>query len=371
MMGTKDMRVMKAEFWQKLLVTLGFVATLPIFTAMLTGGAVAAENTITGAGATFPQPIYAKWAEIYQKSTQTRLNYQAIGSGGGLKQILAKTVDFGASDIPQTIEWQVKNGVIQFPAIIGGIIPAVHLDGIKPGTLKLTGEILADIYLGRITKWNDPAIAKLNKDLHLPNQNIAVIYRNDGSGTTYNLSYYLAQKSAVWKEKIGIGNALEWPIGFGAKGNDGVATLVKQQNGAIGYLEYGYVKQQALNYALLENAAGKFPQPNLVSFEAAAANADWDRAPGFNVTLTDAPGDKSWPITATSFILVPSTVNDPTHLVEVLKFFSWAFQNGQQTAHDLDYATLPSKLVTRINEVWYFSLSDREQKPIWTKKPSK
>ena len=313
--------------------------------------------TITGAGATFPLQAYNKWADSYQKIRKVSLNYQAIGSGGGLKQILAKTVDFGASDIPQTIEWQDQNNVIQFPAIIGGIAPGINVPGIKPGSLKLTGEILANIYMGKITKWNDAAIAKLNPGLPLPDLRIAVIYRNDGSGTTYNFSDYLSKKSAEWKDKIGVGSALEWPTGFGGKGNDGVAALVKQQNGAIGYLEFAYIKQQSMNYALVANAAGKYPVPSLASFEAAAANAKWDKVPGYNLLLTDQPGDKSWPITATSFIILPRKADESGRVVAVLEFFQWAFQHGKDAAHDLDYATLPDNLVTKIKADWRAKLT--------------
>lgn len=321
--------------------------------------------SITGAGATFPLQAYSKWAETYQKISKVTLNYQAIGSGGGLKQIQAKTVDFGASDIPQTLVWQNQNNLLQFPAIIGGIVPAINLKGIKPGTLKLTGEILANIYLGKIKKWNDTAIFALNPGLDLPDMVITVIYRNDGSGTTYNLSDYLARKSQIWKDVIGVGNALEWPTGFGGKGNDGVAALVKQQNGAIGYLEYAFIKQQNLNYALIQNQAGKYPQPNLASFEAAAANADWDKALGYFLILNDQPGDNSWPIAATSFIIVPRQVDDPAQLQAVLQFFNWAFKNGQAAARALDYATLPPNLVKKINLDWQLLLSTTAKQPVW------
>ena len=325
-------------------------------------------SVITGAGATFPLQIYSKWAESLLRTSNISLNYQAIGSGGGVKQILAKTVDFGASDIPQTLEWQSKNNLLQFPAIIGGIVPAINLKGIKPGTIKLTGEILADIYLGKVKKWNDAPIAALNPGTTLPDLAISVIYRNDGSGTTFNFSDYLAKKSADWKKQVGVGNALEWPTGFGAKGNDGVAALVKQQNGAIGYVEYAFIKQQGLNYALLQNLAGKYPQPSLASFEAAAANADWENALGYYQILTDQPGANSWPITATSFVIVPRQVDNPTQLMAVLKFFAWAFENGQKAAHDLDYATLPPKLVKKIIGDWRYLLTDKDKNPVWTGK---
>ena len=348
------------------------LALLTLMVLTLIGGSVKTQATessvITGAGATFPLQIYSKWAETLLRTSNISLNYQAIGSGGGIKQILAKTVDFGASDIPQTLEWQSKNNLLQFPAIIGGIVPAINVKGIKPGTLKLTGEILADIYLGKVKKWNEPQIAALNPGMALPDLAISVIYRNDGSGTTYNFSDYLAKKSADWKKQVGVGNALEWPTGFGAKGNDGVAALVKQQNGSIGYVEFAFIKQQNLNYALIQNLAGKYPLPSLASFEAAASNADWDNALGYYLILTDQMGANSWPITATSFIIVPRQVDNPTQLMAVLKFFAWAFENGQKNAHDLDYATLPPKLVKKITADWRYLLTDKDKNPVWTGK---
>ena len=259
------------------------------------------------------------------------LNYQPIGSSGGLKQISAKSVDFAASDIPQTMDWQEQNSVLQFPIIIGGIVPAINIKDIKSGTLRLTGGVLADIYMGKITNWNDARIRKLNPSLNLPNQMIAVLFRNDGSGTTYNFSDYLAKKSTDWHDKIGVGSTISWPTGNGAKGNDGIATLVKHVPGSIGYVDYAYAVDAGLIFALLENREGQYPKPNLASFEAAAANANWDKAPGFRLTLSDQAGPDSWPMTAVSFVLVQREQANFDRAVTTLRFFSWAMRNGPKT----------------------------------------
>ena len=324
----------------------------------------AASAEITGAGATFPYHAYKKWAESYKNFTSVGLSYQPIGSSGGLKQIAAKNVDFGASDIPQTLDWQEQNGIAQFPIIIGGIVAAVNVKNVKPGELRLTGEILADIYLGKITNWGDARLKKLNPNLNLPNQTIAVIYRNDGSGTTYNFSDYLAKKSNDWRDKIGVNSTLSWPTGFGAKGNDGIASLVKRVPGAIGYVDYANAKDEGLIYTLIENRDGQYPDPSLASFEAAADNANWDKAPGFRMTLTDQPGAKSWPLTAVSYVLVRRDQINIDRATSTLKFFSWAMRNGQKIAHDLDYATLPMELVSKIEDNWKVRISSAG-KPLW------
>lgn len=320
---------------------------------------------ITGAGATFPFPIYAKWAEGYKAKAGVGLNYQSIGSGGGIKQILAKTVDFGASDAPQTVEWQDTNGIVQFPMIMGGIVPVVNVGGVKPGEMKLTGEVIADIYLGKITNWNDKAIAELNPTLSLPSLPIAVVYRSDGSGTTFNFADFLAKKSPEWKEKVGVNTALEWPTGLGGKGNEGVAALSARTVGAIGYVEYAYARQNKLSHTLVKNKDGIFVGPSLDAFTAAASNADWANAPGYRLILTDQPGKDSWPITATSFILMHRNQEKPDTALAVLKFFDWAYKNGGQTARDLEYAPMPPNVVALVQATWAKSIKGGET-PIWT-----
>src|SRR5690606_32976279 len=272
---------------------------------------VAHAADITGAGASFPYPIYAKWAAQYQQETGNRVNYQSIGSGGGQQQIIAKTVDFGASDDPMKGEALDENGLFQFPAIVGGTVPVVNVDGIKPGELKLSGEIIADIFLAKITKWNDPAITAMNPDAKLPDASIIVVHRSDGSGTTFGWTNYLSKVSSDWKEKVGEGKAVKWPVGQGGKGNEGVANYVKQLSNSIGYVEYAYAKQNGLSHAALQNQAGKFVQPEYDSFAAAAAGADWKAAPGMGVVLTQQPGEKSWPVTAATFVLVHKVADKP------------------------------------------------------------
>src|SRR5215211_1949382 len=301
--------------------------------AILAGPVAAAD--ITGAGATFPFPIYSKWAEAYRKETGTGLNYQSIGSGGGIKQIQAKTVDFGATDAPLKGEDLMKHGLVQFPTVMGGVVPVVNLEGVAPGRLNLTGELLAEIYQGRIARWSDPKLAALNPDLTLPNVPITPIYRSDASGTTSVFTSYLAAVSDDWKGALGAGTTVSWPVGQGGKGNEGVAAAVKQVPNAIGYVEYAYAKQIKIPYALVQNRAGKFPQPDDASFKAAAAQADWSSAPGFGISLNDQPGDQAWPITAATFILVPQTPEKPERTAEVLKFFDWAYRNGAALAAGL------------------------------------
>src|ERR1051325_6204097 len=292
---------------------------------------------ISGAGATFPYPVYAKWADAYKKETGVGLNYQSIGSGGGIKQIKAKTVTFGASDAPLPGKELDEAGPAQCPMVMGGIVPVVNLEGVAPGELTIDGPTLASIYLGTIKKWNDPAIAKLNPGKTLPSTAIALVHRSDGSGTTYNFTYYLSDVSPDWKSKVGTNTAVQWPAGIGAKGNEGVANNVAQTKGSIGYVEYAYAKQNKLTHAHQANHAGKTVAPTADSFQAAAANADWKSQPGYGVILANQPGDGSWPMTAATWILLYKTPSDPATTAEALKFFNWSYSKGQDMAKDLDY----------------------------------
>ncbi len=326
---------------------------------------LAGAADITGAGATFPYPIYAKWADAYRKQTGVGLNYQSIGSGGGIKQIVAKTVDFGASDMPLKVEDLQKNGLMQFPAIMGGVVPVYNLKGIDSGKLKFTGEILADIYLGKIKNWNDPALQSLNPDAKLPNQPIVVVHRSDGSGTTFLFVNFLSQVSKEWADKVGVGTSVKFPAGQGGKGNEGVANYVRQLPGAIGYVEYAYAKQNKLAVGQLRNRAGTFVSPTDESFKAAAAGAEWAKTPGMNVVLTHQPGAQSWPITGASFILLHTTQAKPENAREVLKFFEWAFKNGQKMAADLDYVPMPDSVVKLIRSEWTKQIKDASGKSVY------
>ena len=342
-------------------LTRGFVAAAAV--AFGLGSAVAAD--ITGAGATFPYPIYAKWAEAYKQKTGIGMNYQSIGSGGGIAQIKAKTVDFGASDAPLKPEDLQAAGLMQFPAIIGGIVPVVNLEGVGPGALRFTGSVLADIYLGKIKKWNDKAIADLNPGVKLPDELITVVRRSDGSGTTFNFTDYLSKVSPEWKSKVGSSTAVSWPEGVGGKGNEGVAAYVQRIKGSIGYVEYAYAKKNNMAYALVQNKEGQYPKPDNDTFQAAAAYADWKNAPGYYQIITDSPGKTSWPIAATSFILLHVKQDKPQNAAEVLKFFDWSFKNGQKMADDLDYVPLPPTLIAQIEDSWKSQLKDRSGNPIW------
>jgi phosphate transport system substrate-binding protein len=338
-----------------------------IFGGALVAAAIATSSfaaDITGAGATFPYPIYAKWADAYKKSTGNGMNYQSIGSGGGIKQITAKTVDFGASDMPLKAEDLQKNGLVQFPAIMGGVVPVYKLEGIGPGQLKFTGALLAAIYLGKVAKWNDPAIAKVNPGVKLPAENISVVHRSDGSGTTFLWSNYLSKASPDFKSAVGEGTSVKWPTGVGGKGNEGVASYVQKINGAIGYVEYAYAKQNKLAYGQLQNKAGKFVAPDDETFKAAAAGADWNSAPGMGVVLTDQGGDKAWPITGASFILLHAKQEKPDAGREVLKFFDWSFKNGERMASDLDYVPMPEPVVKQIQAAWK-RVTDGSGKPVF------
>jgi phosphate transport system substrate-binding protein len=325
--------------------------------AIVAAGLVAASTSafaadITGAGATFPFPIYSKWADAYKKETGNGLNYQSIGSGGGIKQIEAKTVTFGATDMPLKVEQLDKNGLVQWPMVMGAIVPVVNLDGVKPGELVFDGDTLANIYLGKITKWDDAAIKKLNPNAKLPSEAITVVRRSDGSGTTFNFTDYLSKASPEWKTKVGSGTAVEWPTGVGAKGNEGVSGNVGQTKNSIGYVEYAYAKQNKLTYTAMVNKAGKPVQPTVEAFQAAASNADWAKAPGYYVILTDQPGEKSWPVTAATFILMHKEPVDKAASAEAVKFFKWAFAKGDKMAEELDYIPMPDPVVKLIEKTW-------------------
>jgi len=328
------------------------------------GTSPATAVDITGAGATFPYPIYAKWAEAYKQKTNVGMNYQSIGSGGGIAQIKAKTVDFGASDMPLKPEDLQAAGLMQFPAIIGGVVPVVNLEGVAPGAIRFTGPVLADVYLGKIKKWNEKPIADLNPSLKLPDELITVVRRSDGSGTTFIFTDYLSKMSAEWKQKVGSSTAVSWPEGVGGKGNEGVAAYVQRIKGSIGYVEYAYAKRNKMAYGALQNKDGQFVQPDDDTFQAAAAFADWQNAPGFYQILTDQPGKTSWPITGASFILMQTKQDKPQNAAEVLRFFDWALKNGQKMASDLDYVPIPEAVVKVIADAWKTQLKDASGKPI-------
>ena len=320
---------------------------------------------LTGAGATFPYPIYSKWAEAYKASTGIGLNYQSIGSGGGIKQIKAKTVDFGASDMPLKAEELEKEGLMQFPAIIGGVVPVVNLDGVMPGQLKLTSDVIAGIHLAKITKWNAPEITALNPGLTLPNLAITVVHRADGSGTTFIWCDYLSKANADFKATIGAATAVKWPIGVGGKGNEGVAANVQRIKGAFGYVEYAYAKKNKISHAQLKNRDGEFVQPGDETFKSAAANADWQGTPGMGVILTYQTGKNSWPATGASFILMHKVQPEALTGRAVLKFFDWSYKNGATMASELDYVPLPPTVLTLINETWKAQLKDTNGKALW------
>jgi len=325
----------------------------------------AAAADLTGAGASFPAPIYAKWADAYQKATGNRINYQSIGSGGGIKQITAKTVDFGASDMPLKADVLDKDGLVQFPTVIGGVVPVVNLAGVKPGELRLTGPVLADIYLGKITKWTDKAITDLNPGLALPAGDIGVVRRADGSGTTFIFTNYLSKVSADWK-KVGEGTAVQWPVGLGGKGNEGVSAFVQRLPGSIGYVEYAYAKQNKLTHAILKNASGNFVAPDDLTFKAAAAHADWTKS-NFAEILTEQTGKDAWPITGATFILMHKVADKPAQAAEVLKFFDWSYKNGARMADELDYVALPDSLIKLIRGSWS-QIKDASGKPVFVGK---
>jgi phosphate transport system substrate-binding protein len=327
--------------------------------ALLLGATAFASHAIdiTGAGASFPFPIYAKWAADYKAASGNAVNYQSIGSGGGVQQITAKTVDFGASDDPMSGEQLDKIGLMQFPAVIGGTVAVVNIDGVTSGKLKLTGPVLADIYLGKVKNWNDPAIQSMNADIKLPAAPIIVVHRSDGSGTTFGWTNYLTKVSADWKEKVGEGKAVKWPVGQGGKGNEGVAAYVKQLKNSIGYVEFAYAKQNSLAWTQLTNKEGKTVQPELKSFAAAAVNAKWDSAPGMGVVLTDQPGPDSWPVTSATFILMHKDQAKPENGKAAVAFFEWAFAKGADSAAAMDYVPLPTAVTDQIRANWKANLT--------------
>ncbi|HEX4297871.1 MAG TPA: phosphate ABC transporter substrate-binding protein PstS, partial [Devosia sp.] len=328
---------------------LSGIAALAV-AAALTGTALAAD--ISGAGSTFIYPVFAKWADAYKTATGTGLNYQSIGSGGGIKQIEAKTVTFGATDKPLSDDELAKNGLIQFPMIMGGIVPIVNIDGVKPGDLVLDGKTLAGIFMGTITSWDDPSIKALNASLSLPSAPIVVVHRSDGSGTTFNFTDFLGKYSDDWQTNVGSDTAVEWPVGIGAKGSEGVANTVKQTIGSIGYDEYAYAAQNNLSYAKMVNAAGKVVAPSLDTFNAAASNADFADAKNFNLVITNQPGDKSWPIAASTWVLIHTQPDDAAAAGEALKFFDWAYKGGKEQSKALDYVSIPDPLVALIEKSW-------------------
>jgi phosphate transport system substrate-binding protein len=337
------------------------VASLALSAGFVAGAAMAAD--ITGAGATFPYPLYAKWATTYKATTNNSMNYQSIGSGGGIKQIQSKTVDFGASDMPLKAEELEKSGLTQFPTVIGGVVPVVNVPGISAGQVKFTGPVLADIFLGKISKWNDPALAGLNPGVKLPDQKITVVRRSDGSGTSFIFTNYLSKVSSEWASKVGSNTAVNWPTGVGGKGNEGVANYVTRIKGAIGYVEYAYAKQNKLAYGQLKNESGSFVSPDEKTFKAAAANADWKKAPGFYLILTNQAGKDSWPISGATFILMHKKQDKPAQGTEVLKFFDWAYKNGDKTALELDYIPMPDSVKAVIRTSWK-QITDASGKPV-------
>jgi phosphate transport system substrate-binding protein len=317
--------------------------------AMTVTSAVWAQD-VTGAGATFPAPLYAKWADAYNKATGARINYQSVGSGAGIKQINSKTVDFGASDMPLTDEVLSKDGLVQFPTVIGGVVPVVNIKGIQPGQMKMTGQVLGDIYLGKITRWNDAALAALNPGLPLPDAAISVVRRADGSGTTFIFTNYLSKVNTEWKSAVGEGTAVKWPTGAGGKGNEGVAAFVSRLPNSIGYLEYAYVKQNKLTYTLLKNKDGNFAAPDAANFKAAAAGADW--AKSFYQILTEQPGKDTWPISGATFILMHKKQDKPMQATNSLKFFDWAYNSGDKMADELTYVPLPDSVKALVRTQW-------------------
>ncbi|MDT7836686.1 phosphate ABC transporter substrate-binding protein PstS [Aquabacterium sp. OR-4] len=325
----------------------------------ITGAAQAQD--VTGAGATFPAPLYAKWADAYNKATGARINYQSVGSGAGIKQIKSKTVDFGASDMPLKDEDLAKDGLVQFPTVIGGVVPVVNIQGIQPGQIKLTGQVLGDIYLGKITKWNDPAITALNAGVPLPAADISVVRRADGSGTTFIFTNYLSKVNAEWKAKVGDGTAVNWPIGAGGKGNEGVAAFVQRLPNSIGYVEYAYVKQNKMTYTQLKNKDGVYVSPSDTAFKAAAAGADWSKT--FYQITTEQPGKDAWPLSNPTYILMYKVQDKPASASAALKFFDWAFANGDKAADDLDYVPLPDSVKALVRKQWG-EIKDASGKPV-------
>lgn len=339
--------------------------------ALLAAGFILAPSAfatdITGAGATFPYPIYAKWAESYNVKTGVKLNYQSIGSGGGIKQITNKTVDFGASDKPLKPEELEKAGLMQFPAVVGGVVPVVNVPGVADGEMRLNGEVLANIYLKKIVKWNDPTIKALNPSLALPDTAITVVHRSDGSGTSFVFTNYLSKVSKEWSDKVGADTSVAWPTGLGGKGNEGVASYAQRIKGSIGYVEYAFAKQNNLPTVSLQNRDGEFAKPSIESFQSAAKYAEWEKAPGFYEILTNEPGKTTWPITGASFILMHKLQDKPVNATEVLKFFDWSFSNGALMAKGLDYVPMPDNVVKLIQANWKTNIKSKDGAAVWTK----
>ena len=327
----------------------------------MSGTSLVSAQEITGAGASFPAPVYSKWAADYNKATGVKINYQSVGSGAGIKQIDSKTVDFGASDMPQTDEVLKTKGQIQFPTVIGGTVPVINVKGVAPGQLKLDGQVLGDIFLGKITKWSDPAIKALNVGVALPDADIAVVRRADGSGTTFNFTNYLSRVHPEWKAKVGEGTAVNWPVGAGGKGNEGVAAFVNRLPNSIGYVEYSYVKQNKMTYTLMKNKDGQFVAPDDDTFKAAAAGADWNKS--FYQLIVDQPGKTAWPITTATFILMNIKQDKPANATETFKFFTWAYKNGDKIAADLDYVPMPDNVIGAIEKAWSH-VTDASGKPV-------
>jgi len=347
-------------------VKLSFIRSAVSLAAFGLIGSAAFAQDVTGAGASFPAPVYAKWADAYNKATGARINYQSVGSGAGIKQINAKTVDFGASDAPLKDDELTKSGLVQFPTVIGGVVPVVNIKGIAPGQLKLTGQVLGDIYLGKITKWNDAALTALNPGVALPDAAIAPVRRADGSGTSFNFTNYLSKVNAEWKAKVGEGTAVNWPSsGVGGKGNEGVAQYVQRLPNSIGYVEYAYAKQNKMAYTLLKNEAGSFVAPDDATFKAAAANADWNKT--FYQVLTNQPGKDSWPITAATFIMMHKVQDKPVNATNTLKFFDWAYASGDKMAADLDYVPMPDSVKALVHKLWADNIKDASGKTVAAK----
>jgi phosphate transport system substrate-binding protein len=341
-------------------MTIFRLAALATFAALVSSAALAQD--VTGAGATFPAPIYAKWADAYNKATGARINYQSVGSGAGIRQIRGKTVDFGASDMPLTDEELAKDGLLQFPTVIGGVVPVVNIKGIAPGQIRMNGQVLGDIFLGKITKWNDAALTALNPGVPLPDAAIAPVRRADGSGTTFIFTNYLSKVNAEWKAKVGEGTAVNWPAGAGGKGNEGVSAFVQRLPNSIGYVEYAYAKQNKMSYVLMQNKDGAYVKPDDTAFKAAAAGADWGRS--FYQILTQQPGKDSWPITGATYILMFKAQDKPANAANALKFFDWAFSNGDKMADELDYVPLPDSLKSLVRKQWSENFKDSAGKAI-------
>jgi phosphate transport system substrate-binding protein len=339
--------------------------TLAMAAAALVAAGAAQAADITGAGATFPAPVYAKWAETYKKETGVGLNYQAIGSGGGIRQVNAKTVDFGASDKPLKPAALNEAGLVQFPTVIGGVVPVMNVPGLRPGQLRLNGGLLADIYLGTVKRWNDPRIAALNPGVKLPNLPVTVVHRSDGSGTSFIFTTFLSYNCPAWAQRVGANDAVQWPTGLGGKGNDGVAALVKQTVGAIGYVEYAFALQNRMTHAAMQNKAGAFVQPTEAAFAAAAARADWAHAPGYYLILVDQPGAASWPIAGATFILMHKQQASAAKGQEVLKFFDWAYGRGDALASQLDYVPLPAAVKNQIRATWSAQIKGPNNAPVY------